>query len=75
MLPSTILDILSACTDIVIWDDIDELLVYAHGVLVPERGLADEKFVYENAEGPPVDGSAMASISDDFRGQVFGCTT
>lgn len=50
---------------------LDDLLVDAHRILVPEGGLADEEFVDEDAERPPVDGEAVAGVLDDLGGEVF----
>lgn len=43
--------------------------------MVPERGLADEELVEENAEGPPVDGLAVTLVTDHFGGEVFWSAT
>ena len=49
----------------------DDLFIDAHGVLVPERGLADEKLVDEDPQGPPVDGKPVAAVVDDLRREVL----
>jgi hypothetical protein len=40
--------------------------------VVPEGGLADEELVDQDAEGPPVDGGAVAGVADDLGREVFG---
>jgi hypothetical protein len=49
----------------------NELLIDAHGIRIPEGWLTDKEFIDENAEGPPVNSCSMASITDDFRGQIL----
>ena len=49
----------------------DDLFVYTHGILVPERRLPHEKFVNENTQGPPVNCKAMATVMNYLRGQVL----
>jgi hypothetical protein len=39
--------------------------------LVPEGRLADEEFVNEDAEGPPVNGGTVSGVADNFRCEVF----
>ena len=51
---------------------LDDLLVDLQGILVPEGRLADEEFVDQDAEGPPVDGRAVARVADDLRREVLG---
>ena len=52
----------------------EDFLVYAEGVGVVVRGVSDEHFVGENAEGPPVDCFSVAVGTDDFGGEVLGCS-
>lgn len=49
----------------------DVLLVYFHGILVPEWWLADKEFVDEDAKGPPVYCTAVARVLDGFWCEVF----
>ena len=50
----------------------EDVLVDAHGILIVEGVDACVHFVDEHAEGPPVDGLAVALIEDDFGGDVLG---
>lgn len=54
--------------------EVNILLVDLQGILVPERGLADEEFVDENAKCPPIYCCAMTSVPDHFGRQVFRST-
>lgn len=49
----------------------DDLFVNAHGVLIPERGLADQHFVDEDAQRPPVNRGAVPLVADYFRSEIF----
>lgn len=49
-----------------------DFLVNQHGVLVVEGVDSGVHFVEEHAEGPPVDGLAMAFIQQDFGREVLG---
>ena len=50
----------------------DDLLVDTHGVLVPEGGLPDQHLVDQDPQRPPVDGHAVALVSDHLGSQVLG---
>mmetsp|Transcript_81445 Transcript_81445/g.230789 ORF Transcript_81445/g.230789 Transcript_81445/m.230789 type:complete len:389 (+) Transcript_81445:44-1210(+) len=52
-----------------------DLLVDAHGVLVAERRLADDHLIDEDAEGPPVDGLAVALVQQHLWCDVLGRST
>lgn len=47
-------------------------MVDGHGIFVTEGVDAGQHLVEEDAEGPPVDGLAMALVEQDFGRQVLG---
>lgn len=51
---------------------LDDFLVDHHRVVVIKGVDADEHFVEEDAEGPPVDRLGMAFIQNNLRRQVLG---
>ena len=51
------------------------LLVDPHGVLVPERRLANQHLVDKDAQGPPIYRGPMSTVANDFRGKIFGGAT
>lgn len=50
----------------------NDLFVDAHWIWVPKRWLADQHFVHQDAECPPVDGCAVALVAYDLGCEVLG---
>lgn len=50
---------------------LNNLLVDRQRARIPERWLANQEFVYQDSQGPPVNGQSMAGIVYDFRREVL----
>ena len=48
------------------------LLIDLNRILMPERRVAGKKLIYEDPQCPPVDGSRVALVVNNFGSQVFG---
>ena len=71
MLPSIILEIFSKKR---FYGYVCLLLIDIQRILVPERRLAHQEFIYQNAKGPPVNRATMTSVSYNFWGKIFRCS-
>mmetsp|Transcript_12407 Transcript_12407/g.29563 ORF Transcript_12407/g.29563 Transcript_12407/m.29563 type:complete len:204 (-) Transcript_12407:555-1166(-) len=52
----------------------ENLLVNAHGLLVAERGLANNHFVNQNTQGPPIHRLSMALVQKHLWRDVLRCS-
>lgn len=53
----------------------DNLLVNAHGILIPKGWLANEELVNQYPKRPPIHRKTMAAIVDDLRSKILGRST
>jgi hypothetical protein len=62
----------------VVWESktaCDNLLVNAHGILIPKGWLANEELVNQDPKRPPIHRKTMAAIVDDLRSKILGRST